>query len=208
MSPPRLHRDPQEVQLKRARLTLPHIATLTQYVEALRASKPDALIPFFDPAEAGTGARILLLLEAPGKRAAPPHGSGFVSPDNNDQTAQNMWLLLQDAGVDRSRDVVTWNVVPWYIGDGRKIRAAKSDDLHEGREAVQRLLDLLPDLRVVVLLGRKAQASWKRLKIKPRVATIECPHPSPLVINTTPGARELILSALVEARSLYHPPSS
>lgn len=153
MSPPRLHRDAREVERKRARLTEPHVAALTQYVEALKVAKPDAQIPFFDPAEASIGARILLLLEAPGRRSAPPMGSGFVSPDNNDQTAQNMWLLLRDAGIDRARDVVTWNVVPWYIGDEQKIREATREDLRESQDAIERLIGLLPQLRVVVLLG-------------------------------------------------------
>lgn len=93
---------------------------LTDFVERLRTSKPESAVPYFDPTEAGVEALILLLLEAPGRRSALEAGSGFVSSD--DQTAQNMWHLLRDAGIDRARDVVTWNVVPWYIGDGTKIR--------------------------------------------------------------------------------------
>ena len=200
MTPPRLHRDLHEVELKQARLEEPHIEPLTRYVEALRREKPETAIPYFDPAEAGVTASILLLLEAPGRRAALERGSNFVSPDNNDQTAANMWQFLQDAGIERSKDIVTWNVVPWYIGDGTKIRAARSSDLQDGRDAVERLLDLLPKLKVVVLLGRKAQASWKRLHVKATVPTIECPHPSPLVININPEARGQILEALLDAK--------
>ena len=202
MDTPRLHRDPRQVELKLARLKDPHVAPLTRYVEALRRDKPGAAIPYFDPAEAGVNTSILLLLEAPGRRAALERGSNFVSPDNDDQTAHNMWLLLRDAGIDRAGELVTWNVVPWYIGDGKKIRAAASSDLREGRVAVEQLLDLLPQLRVVVLLGRKAQASWRRLKLDKDVRTIDCPHPSPLVINTTPGAREQILNVLLAAKAV------
>lgn len=108
-------------------------------------------MPDFDPTEAGVEAPILLLLEAPGAKATRERGgSGFVSPDNDDGTAENMWRLLREAGIDRRREVVTWNVVPWYIGSDRKIRPADSDDLLEGRRYIQELRELLPALRVVV----------------------------------------------------------
>jgi uracil-DNA glycosylase len=57
--------------------------------------------------------------------------------------------------MDRRR-TVTWNVVPWYIGSGTKIRAATGTDLGAGRPALVRLLSLLPRLKAIVLLGRKA----------------------------------------------------
>lgn len=175
----------------------PHVAPLTEFVERLRASTPDAEVPYFDPTEAGTEARILLLLEAPGRRAALEAGSGFVSPDNNDQSAKNMWHLLREAGIDRGRDVVTWNVVPWYIGDGRKVRATRSSDLDDAREATRELLSLLPNVRVVVLLGRPAATAWQALGFN--LEAIEAPHPSPLNLNTRPERREKIRLALAEA---------
>lgn len=136
---PRTNRDPAEVDRKLSLPTAHHVAPLTAFVERLRRSKPQAAVPYFDPTEAGIGARILLLLEAPGRRSALEAGSGFVSPDNDDQTAQNMWQLLRDAGIDRGRDVVTWNVVPWYLGDGQKIRATQPSDLGEAQEATREL---------------------------------------------------------------------
>ena len=102
----------EEVERKLALLNEPHVAPLTALVEKLRAQHPEASIPYFDPTEAGTGARILILLEAPGRRSALEKGSGFVSPDNNDETAKNLWTLLREAGISRSTEVVAWNVVP------------------------------------------------------------------------------------------------
>lgn len=154
-------------------------------------------MPWFDPHEAGVEARILLLLEAPGRRAV---GSGFVSPDNDDQTAQNMWTLLREAGIDRRREVVTWNIVPWYIGDGQRIRPATRADLDQARPALRELLSLLPDLRVVVLLGRKAARGWTRAGLD--LDSVEAPHPSPLALNTRPAARDAVRAALVRARLL------
>jgi uracil-DNA glycosylase len=175
-----------------------NIAPLTAFVEQLRREYADRWIPYFDPTEAGVGAKVLLLLEAPGARSALGQGSGFVSPDNNDQTASNMWQLLQEAELDRAVDVVTWNVVPWYLGDGERIRAARIGDLREARPATEELLGLLTELRVAVLLGKPASKAWAELG--PDIDVIEAPHPSPLNLNTRPQSRAEILEALVEAK--------
>lgn len=196
---PRTNREPAEIERKISLLHTPHVAPLTEFVERLRASKPEAAVPYFDPTEAGIAARVLLLLEAPGRRSALEGGSGFVSPDNDDQTAQNMWHLLRDAGIDRGRDVVTWNVVPWYIGGGSKIRATRPSDLEEAREATRELLSLLPSVCVVVLLGIPAATAWRALDFN--LEAIEAWHPSPLNLNTRPERRDEIMLALVEARS-------
>lgn len=179
-------------------LRIPKIAPLTDLVERMRSDKPEAAIPYFDPTEAGTEANILLLLEAPGRRSALEAGSGFVSVDNNDQTAENMWQLLRRAEIDRATDVVTWNVVPWYIGDGTKIRPTRSGDLTEARSATRELIAMLPNLQVAVLLGKPAAKAWKALRLE--CEAIEAPHPSPLNLNTRPERREEIVRALVEAR--------
>lgn len=197
---PRTNRDPVEVERKLALLHQPQVAPLTKLVERLRRAKPDAAIPYFDPTEAGVNARIFHLLEAPGPRSAPGKGSGFVSADNNDQTAQNMWELLRDVGIDRSTDLVVWNVVPWYIGDGKKIRPARSTDFDEARAASQDLLALLPNLRVVVLFGRAAAKAWRALDIQQDLAVIEVSHPSPLNLNTHPERRDEIRQALRAAK--------
>jgi len=196
---PRTHRDPAEVERKLALLDAEHVRPLTDLVRRLRESKPNSAVPYFDPTEAGIRARILLLLEAPGPRAALDAGSGFVSPDNDDRSAENMWRLLQEAEIDRAKDVVTWNVVPWYLGDGTKIRPARSSDLAETREATEELLSLLPDLQVAVLLGKPAAKAWRALDVD--LEAIEAPHPSPLNLNTRPERRDELRQALVGARS-------
>jgi hypothetical protein len=65
------------------------------------------------------------------RRATAELGSGFISADNNDGSAENMWNILREAGVDRSREIVVWNVVPWYIGTPKGIRAANRLDIEE-----------------------------------------------------------------------------
>jgi hypothetical protein len=206
---PRAHRDRREIQRKISLLHEPHVAALTGYVERLRAERGGGeAVPWFDPTEAGVGARMLVLLEAPGPRAVGPGGprpsaagSGFISADNNDPTAETTWRLLQEAGVVRSRELASWNIVPWYVGDGRRIRPVNAADLREAAPATRALLELLPELRVVVLLGRKAAEGWSRLGIG-GYTVLEGPHPGPRVVNTRPGARAEICAVLREARTL------
>ncbi len=159
----------------------------------------DESIPWFDPTDAGVRARILLLLEAPGRRATAKQGSGFVSADNDDPTAENAWHLYREAGIDRATDIVVWNVIPWYIGTDTGVRAWTHRDLHEAREVVRDLLEQLPDLRVVVLQGKAAAAAWERLDID--LPVIRSPHPSPQNLNTRPAMRESILTALRAAKA-------
>jgi hypothetical protein len=82
-------------------------------------------IPDFDPCDGGTRAHVLCLFEAPGPRAVE---SGFVSRNNPDQTARNIFELHQQAGLART-SVVLWNIVPWYVGTGQRIRKLGAEEL-------------------------------------------------------------------------------
>lgn len=175
----------------------PHVAPLTAYVEELRLEAgPGAKIPDFDPWDAGINAEILFLLEAPGARAV---ASMFVSRNNPDETAKNMFLLHRDACIPRTRSLL-WNVVPWYIGDGARIRAATPHDLEQGLKPLPRLIQMLPKLRAVVFMGKNAQQAQPQVAaLRPDLRLFACAHPSPKVINTRPGNREAILAVLREA---------
>ena len=197
---PRANREPAEIERKLSLLRTKRIRPLTEYVERLRAAHPGAAVPYFDPTEAGTEARILFLLEAPGPGAVLGRGSGFVSADNNDQTAANMWQLYKEAGIDRHSDMAAWNVVPWYLGDGTQIRAPTRADWQEAAEATSELISVLPKLEVVVLLGKSAAKAWRELGLN--LPAIEAPHPSPMSVNTRPGVRSQILEALRRAKQL------
>jgi uracil-DNA glycosylase len=150
-------------------------------------------VPEFDPLDGGVQAECLFLLEAPGGRAV---GSGFVSRNNPDETAKNFFLLNEQAGLPRER-TVTWNVVPWYVGSGTKIRAVTLADIRASEPHLKELLSLLPKLRVVVLIGRKAQRAKALVKRMPlRYEVFECPHPSPLSLNGRPERRAEVLHCL------------
>lgn len=211
---PRANRDPAEVARKRSLLYEPHIAPLTAFVERLRAQQGGReSVPWFDPTEAGVNARILALLEAPGPRATgtggprpKANGSGFISCDNNDRTADHMWHLLRDAGIDRATEYASWNIVPWYVGDGRTIRRVNNADIDEARPALLELLDLLPKLRVVMLFGDAAQKGWRRARINRGVGIVEVRHPSPQWLHRYPSAREKLRDAFAAAKDIAERP--
>ena len=175
-----------------------HVSPLTEFVETLRREKGSSFeIPFFDPWDGGTEARVLNLLEAPGPKAVR---SGFISRNNPDETAKNSFELHRAAGIPRQWSV-SWNIVPWYIGTGIKIRPAKADDIAAATRSLERLLGLLPNLEAIVLIGRKAQRAEDRVQtLRPGIKIFRSPHPSPLFVNNAPGNRDMILSVLRKVR--------
>ena len=193
--------DPDARADRQSRLHAEHVVPLTAFVKSLRSETVmGAAIPDFDPADGGVRAELLYLLEAPGAKAV---ASGFISRNNPDETAKNFFDLNQAAGIPRERTVL-WNIVPWYIGTGTRIRAAGRGDIEQGLPSLTRLIALLPRLRTVVLLGRKAAYGADAiLELRPDLQVLRCPHPSPLFVNRSPGNRETILEVLrAAARSL------
>ena len=182
-------RDADEQQRRRALLQSSHIASLTEYVVNLRRLLGyDQEIPYFDPQDGGTRASLLFLLEAPGPKAV---ASGFVSRDNPDPTARNMTQLLAESGVPR-RETVSWNIVPWYVGRDGRIRPVNQKDINAGIEYLKSLRPLLPNIRVVVLVGRKAQKARLAIEQLFQTPVLDCPHPSQRVLNVWPQKREEI----------------
>lgn len=154
--------------------------------------------PHVDPLDGGTTARILLLLETPGPSGSAPR---FVSRDNPTGTARNLTRFLAAAGIDR-RQTLLWNAVPWIIhAEGARNRAPRPAEITAGLALLPGLLNLLPNLRAVVLAGRVAQrADTKLREIRPALSRIAMPHPSPTYVNTSPAVRVRIADALTEAR--------
>lgn len=154
MDEPKSLADPSAIKERHDALSVPHAVRLREWVAQLRTKAPrDVCLPDFDPFDGGVGAECLFLLEAPGAKAI---GSGFVSRNNPDETAKNFFCLNREAGLDRTRTIV-WNVVPWYVGDGKRIRPVTDADFARCAPYLEEILGLLPRLRVVVLVGRKAQ---------------------------------------------------
>ncbi|MBI3432477.1 MAG: uracil-DNA glycosylase [Hydrogenophilales bacterium] len=185
--------DPAASDALRLLLAARHIAPLSDFVQRLRTKALGKIVPEFDPWDGGIDAEVLYLLEAPGPKA---RDSGFVSRNNPDETAKNFFLLNKKAGIPRER-TICWNAVPWYIGSGTKIRTAKPADLNNGLSHFFELLSLLPKLRAVVLVGRKAEFVVKDLECRrPDLKIFRSPHPSPMYCNRSKENPKNILNAL------------
>ena len=195
--------DPDERLARLQLLEQPHVAPLTDFVRALRVEMgPDYAIPYFDPLDGGIHASVLYLLEAPGARAVE---AGFISRNNSDETAKNFFLLNRDAGLPRGI-TVSWNIVPWYIGTGKKIRPADAIDIAKGSQSLGRFLALLPKLKIGVFIGAKAAKARARVaSLRPEVDLVESPHPSPLFVNNAPGNRGRILAVLQDVAKRVSP---
>jgi hypothetical protein len=169
-------RSPEAVALRRGMLHQPHIAPLTNFVATLRAEHSDWEIPDFDPLDGGVNADMLFLFETPGPMtSAAGGGSGFISRNNNDPTAEAAFGFMKQANLPRNR-TISWNVVPGWNGT-RKITAT---ELREAVAAIKDFLPMISGLRTIVFVGKKAQ------RAKPQVEGLGLriflsAHPSPLV---------------------------
>jgi uracil-DNA glycosylase len=180
-------------------LHAPHIAALTGLVDRIRRETGrGAHVPYFDPLDAGVEAECLFILQAPGGGAV---ASGFVSRDNNDESARHFFELTREAGLYRGR-TITWNAVPWHAEGS----AITPDELQGGLEYLDQLFALLPRLKAIVMLGGKAQKLELHLRhARPRAKRFSAPLPSPLFINRSPENRQRILSVLREVAACLGP---
>ena len=179
-SGPRSLADPTMIEVRKQLLHQPHFAPLRDFAAALRRSG-EGEVPDFDPLDGGVDARVLFLFEKPGPMTDPNWlgarlGSGFVSRDNDDDTAEAIFRFMQIAGLAR-HDVIIWNTVPRWNGT-RKIAA---EEMHEAAQVLDGLIELLPRLSVVVLVGKRAQRTRPVFeKRRPSLPFYSSAHPSPI----------------------------
>jgi hypothetical protein len=157
-------------------------------------------VPHFDPADGGTLARLLLLMETPAPGSARVR---FVSRDNPTGTAANLRRFLTAAGIARA-DSVIWNTVPWIVhAAGAPNRALRRPEIAEGLALVASFVELLPRLQVVLLAGRvAAQAETVITQKRPDLLVLGMPHPSPTHVCTSPDVPQRISATLHRAAEI------
>ena len=151
-------------------LHAPHLAALTEVVGTLRQHGD---LPDFDPLDGGVEAEALFLLEKPGPTTLG--GSGLVSRDNDNATAEAIATFSAEAGFDRRRTAL-WNAVPWWNGTVK----VTGREIASGLAALPPVLDCLDRLRVAVLVGRTASRAAPLLASR-GLALFRSAHPSPNV---------------------------
>jgi hypothetical protein len=174
----------------------PHVEAVNRLVDELRESEPPAgrgWVPYIAPIHGGTEARILSILRDPGPMTHEVRGSGMLCIENNDDSAQLQCELFADEGITPA-DLTPWNAYPWYRSDQRS--GLSSTQITEGLDPLHRLINLMPQLKVVLLQGGEAQALWKRFSRRhPRLAgefiAVETYHPGRTALrHKDPAVRE------------------
>ena len=161
----------------------PHIAPISYLVDTIAETENAPGLPYNDPLFGGVNAEILFILKSPQADANPAlFGTRFLSIDNDDEGAENMFYALADNNIDRSR-CLAWNICPFPT-----IKNTPSDE-EIGRAApyTRQLIAMLPNLKVVVLLGGPARQGWSQALLGGRrdVTVIRGASPSPPGIHRT-----------------------
>ncbi|MBD0862472.1 uracil-DNA glycosylase [Gordonia sp. zg691] len=185
---------------KLARIREPHVAPLNALADRVADAEglPHGEVPYVDPDAGGVAARMLVLLDNPSTKAESNTGSGLLSLDNNDRTARNCREAYMRHGVDWA-DVVHWNVVPFPVSGGKNGGSTPAERAR-GVRWTREMVNLLPDLEIVLLLGAAARDGWRRAAIaRPDiyVPAGKIPHCSMRGLNTD-GGRERFESAIAD----------
>jgi uracil-DNA glycosylase len=191
------YRDERHHRLKELREQKDNrIAPLNEFVDSMRQETGKMVtIPYFDPLDGGMDARVLFLLEAPGRKAVE---TGFVSQNNPDPTAANLYGFLKAAKIRRDC-VLLWNAVPWYVGNGIKIRAANEEDLRSASRWLKSFLGILAEkgkIEMIVTVGNRAADALAHIgvddefsRLVPEERRFSMRHPSNQALNPHPEYR-------------------
>jgi hypothetical protein len=195
-------RDEAFRQEQKARRFDPHMAPINEFVASLQDPQNEKWVPEVAPMHGGVDAEVLSLLRDPGPKTQNGVGSGFLCIENDDPTAERQCKLFEEFGIS-PRNVLPWNAYPWFIN-----RAPRAVECDEGAIVLDDLLNLLPNLRVVLLQGNDAGSVWKRLLkrrpslVKDRGLTVvESIHPSRQAL-WTPDPDQLA-ARLLKQRQAY-----
>jgi len=189
--------DDRSWQVRRDNVFHPRVSPINKLVEKLRI-ETQGHVPWVDPFCGGVDARVLMVLKRPGALGAA--ATNFLSLGNDDITARNTIDAIQQAGL-RYEDLVFWNAIPWYASREEAISTAMRK---QGAEMLRRLLPLLPNLRVVLLVGKDASYLRPIVQQANSLYVIECPHTSPLAWNQKHN-RHKTIAAFKEAATRAGP---
>jgi hypothetical protein len=149
-----------------------HISPINRYVDFLREQSGRGWVPYVAPLYGGVDAKLLSVLRDPGPKTREGAGSGFICMENDDQTAEALCNHYAQAGIPAC-DIVPWNSYPWYIN-----KAPSVVQLRAGAETIAHLLEILKEVRVVMLHGGDAHRVWDYVPAVRTMHVIKTFHPS------------------------------
>jgi hypothetical protein len=188
------------VRMKRRDLQLPHSAPLVAYADRVAAAYdlPPGSVPYPDPGHGGTEAEVLFLLSHPGKAAQDRQdGSGLLSLENRDDASAVCFDHCVRVGLAFDR-ITHWNAVPAPLPEG--VSQPTSPHVRKGAQWLPGLLELLPRLQVVALLGNVARDAWALTCGDSDLPTVLGPSPAGRGLKS-PGAPERLAEVFDEVAS-------
>ena len=164
--------------------------TLDDFVDRMRAETGyGKKIPCFSRYDGREKARCLFLFETPNQVAVD---RGYAERENQDPSARNFENASGEAKLDRTL-TISWNIVPWQ---NPKPSAAV---IREALPWLGELLEILQELRVVVLCGETAQRATQYLyRHHEELCVLHAPHPSARGLGI-PERREHFWAAVQKA---------
>ncbi len=131
------------------------VERINRFIDEIGAKDDAGHPPYIPPVCGGVDALALSISRDPGPKAGGTKGSGFLSIEADDPSAERMGQFLDEAGIDYA-EVVPWNAYPWYINSD-----PTTDQLQVGAVSLRVLISLRPRLRVVLVHGLAAGKGWK-----------------------------------------------
>jgi hypothetical protein len=180
------------------------VAAINRFIDELGAGHEAGHPPYVPPICGGVDGLLLSVSRDPGPKAGGIKGSGFLSVENDDPSAERMGQFLRNAGIEYGY-VLPWNAYPWYINND-----PTAEQLSAGVEPLRKLIGLMPRLRAVTLHGAAAARGWKlflrqhhSLVERRGIVWLETYHTSRQALQTPdPVERELREASIRNAFSL------
>lgn len=138
----------------------PHIAPFNELVD--RITSEDEFVPYVAPIYGGMHARLLAIFRDPGP-ATGREASGMLCLESNDNSAARHSKFLAHAGID-VKDLMVWNAYPWYIHGTQK--RLTTPQIERGHRQLKEVINLLPNLAVIMTHGKDATKSWRQFRTK------------------------------------------
>ena len=147
-----------------------HIRPLNEWVD--RQITPKRWMPYVSPIHS-TKAHVLSVVRDPGP-ATHWEGHfgdtdtrrGFLSLENDDETAAESLRLVTEVGGLDTADVCPWNAHPFYVTHDKALTA---NEIGEGSKYLKLLLrEVLTDVIVIVLQGTEAKKAWASVASRDR----------------------------------------
>lgn len=172
--------DPAVLAVKNAHLWDRRVAPINELADAVADSEciRRGLVLYVDPQFGGVAAAVLALLDNPSTKAEAGTGSGLLSPENDDPSARYCAEVYNNFSLTPGQ-VVHWTVAPAPIA-GIKNGSSSAEERRRGARWLPELLELLPNLRVILLMGDMALDGWKKSGLARAGIVIpdKVPHPS------------------------------